>query len=543
MVAVYSTIFALLLATVLVPLFAHYAGALGLLDRPDARKIHHNPVPRVGGIAIAAGALAAVAVWLPPIPEITGYLVGALLIFLAGLLDDRLDLDYRIKFGFQILGALAFIYLGGVQLTRMPFVDGSVLPGWLGVPLTVIVLVAVTNAINLSDGMDGLAGGTSLLAVGAFGYMAYAGGDKIIALMALCLMGGVLGFLRYNTHPARVFMGDSGSQFLGFSAAVLAILLIERSDAGVCPLVPVLVLGLPITDTLQVMTRRILGGRSPFSPDRQHLHHRLLDIGLGQHAAVLLIYLVQVALVVTAWWLRHAPDYVLLGAILLFAATLLLGLRKWERIHAEGGKVLPGIWVDLLVGYLRGSHLLSQIGRRGVLYSVSLLFPVVALLTPGIGADIGWLSLLLFILMASCLIPRAVMPALAIGRLATFTVSALTIYLAESQHLGEVFPMHWLHGYLVLLLMFVALWLRFGGSRHFQLNAMDLLIVLVVAIVPNMPAVRELGIAPMLLESLLLFYASELVLNEATGRWDLLRLSTLAALGILTVRGLLFAAA
>lgn len=542
MIAVYSSVLALLLATVLVPVFAHFAGPLGLLDRPGPRKIHHDSVPRVGGIAIATGALVAVAVWLPFRAEIVGYVLGALVIFIAGLFDDRLDLDYRVKFAFQILGVLIVIYIGDVQLTRIPFFEGVSMPVWLGVPLTVVVLVAITNAINLSDGMDGLAGGTSLLATGTFGYMAYAGGDLLVAVLALCVMGAILGFLRYNTHPARVFMGDSGSQFLGFSVAVLAILVIEKSDTGVSPLAPVLVLGLPIIDTLQVMTRRIVAGRSPFSPDRQHLHHRLLAVGLSQYGAVLIIYGMQCALVLLAWWLRHASDFVLSGVIVAFAATVLLGLRLWEHGYLPRGRSLSVGWLDPPIDYLRRSGVLYQTGRRGVLYSVGLLFPVVALLAGDVSTDIGWLALALCVPMVLCLLPKVSVPKLAINRLAIFTTSVLTIYLAEAQGLGGRVPMIWLHAYLLMVLVFIALWLRFGSGSGFRLNAMDVLIAFVVAIVPNMPVVRELGIAPMILESLLLFYASELVLNEPSGQWGVLRFSTLLALAILAIRGLLFAA-
>lgn len=541
MIAVYSSVLALLVAIVLVPLLAHYAGALGLLDRPGERKIHQQLIPRVGGIAIVPASLLAMVVWLPPIPEITGYITGALLIFLAGLVDDRVDLDYRIKFGLQILGAVVFIWLGEVRLTRMPFLEGAVLPGWLGVPLTVIVLVAVTNAINLSDGMDGLAGGTSLLAFGAFGYMAYAGGDRIVALMALCLMGGVLGFLRYNTHPARVFMGDSGSQFLGFSAAVLGILLIERSDPATSPLVPVLVLGLPILDTLQVMVHRIRHGRSPFLPDRRHLHHRLLAVGLWQRGAVLVIYLVQVGLVVLAWRLRHAPDLVLLAALVFCASAVLLGLGAWERYRAGGRQVPAMVWLRRLVDFLRENRILFEVARWGLLSTLSLWLVFAAAFAARVSVDLGWLALSLCVLLLSLPLVRVLIPALAVSRLVIYTTAVLTVYLVETEGLSLMLSLTWVHLYLGLILVFVALWLRFGGSRSFKLNTMDVLLVLLVAFVPNMPLVRDSGLAPLIMESLLLFYAVELVLNEPSGRWGLLRYATLAATAIVAARGLLFA--
>ena len=539
MIAVYSTILALVISIALVPLFARYADALGLLDRPGTRKIHSNPIPRVGGIAIAVGTLVSILVWLPFRGEIVGYILGVSVIFIGGLADDRLDLDYRIKFFCQILGAVVFIYAGDIQLTRVPFFPGVTMPGWLGVPLTVVVLIAITNAINLSDGMDGLAGGTSMLVAGVFGYMAYAAGDAVLALVALSLMGATLGFLRYNTFPARVFMGDSGSQFLGFSVAVLGIVLIERSNTMLSPLVPLLALALPIIDTLQVMVRRILAGMSPFSPDRRHLHHRLLDIGFSQHGAVFLIYLIQCALVLLAWWLRFAADYVVLGAILLFAATLLFGLRAWERHHAAAVRPPRPPRIEPLIKFLRENSVLYQVGRQGVIYGVSLLFLFVAVFSDKITGDVGWLSLLVFIMLLFGFAPNLVPLTFPVGRLATFTTAVLTVYLAETQGVGGPDGVAWLHGYMLFLLVCVALWLRFGGSRDFQLNTLDLLIAVIVAIVPNMPVVKTSGVAPMILESLLLFYACELVFNNVQRKWHLLRVSTLATLAILAVRSLL----
>ncbi|MCB1724528.1 MAG: undecaprenyl/decaprenyl-phosphate alpha-N-acetylglucosaminyl 1-phosphate transferase [Gammaproteobacteria bacterium] len=543
MIAVYSAILALLLAIVLVPVLAHWAGIFGLLDKPGPRKIHHESVPRVGGIAIAVGALVAVAVWIPLRSVVAGYFVGAVIIFVSGLMDDRFNLDYRLKFVGQIAGALAFVFLGDFELTRVPFASHSVMPAWLGIPLTVVVLVGITNAINLSDGMDGLAGGMSLLAAGTLGYLAYIGGDKAAAILALCLVGAILGFLRYNTHPARVFMGDSGSQFLGFSVAALGLILIERSDTLVSPLVPVLVLGLPITDTAQVMIRRVLAGGSPFVPDRRHLHHRLLDVGLSQQGAVLIVYLLQGALVWIAWRLRYEHDAVVFAVFVLFVALLMTGIAFWEKSFAAG-RIQSRRWtlVEPLVAYLRRSRLLSRLGFWGVLYGVSVLFIVVAVLAADVSADIGWLALLLFGMLLSTHLPQKLLSPLALERVATFTTSVLTIYLAESSGLGRIGDLAWFHGYLVLILLCIGLWLRFGGTRGFQLNALDLLIVLVVAILPNMPVVRESDLAPMVLESLLLFYACELILNESNDRRRVLRLSTLLALAILMVRAVAIAA-
>lgn len=537
MIALYTLILSLFVATALVPLLARYAGALRLVDIPDERKIHHGAIPRVGGIAIAAGALLAVVLFLPDRREIVAWFAGALIIFLFGVADDRLDLDYRVKFFGQIAGALVLVLGGDLCLTRVPFVYGAVMPAWVGIPLTVLVIVGVTNAINMSDGMDGLAGGTTLLSAGALGYLAYLGGDKHVALLALALIGATLGFLRYNTFPARVFMGDGGSQFLGFSVAALGILLIERSNTAISPLVPLVVLGLPITDTLHVMIRRILSGVSPFRPDRQHLHHHLLDAGLDQYESVVVIYGLQSALIVMAWALQYAPDLLLLAVFLGFVLGLLGLMRLWRSTHTHGRELLRKLDViSRVVERLRAGSWLTRTADALLIYGVAIVFVLAALLVKGVGADIGWLALLLGIALLLSLFSRA-LPLLTLSRLVAFVLSVCLAYLAESHGLVAGVDIVWFRACLVLIALGIALELRFGGAA-FRVNGLDILVVLIVAIVPNMPFVRELGLRAILVETLLLFYASELILTRLTTPWNWWRISLLTALAILAIRTL-----
>lgn len=539
MIAVYTTVLALFIAIALVPLLVRWAAALGLIDEPGPRKIHDHAIPRVGGIAIAAGALVSVLIWVPLRPEITGYLIGALFIVLFGVADDRLVLNYRLKFGAQIVGALLFVIISDVHLTRAPFVYGAVIPDWLGLPLTLVVIVGVTNAVNLSDGMDGLAGGTSLFAAAALGYLAYDGGDKQIALVALSLVGATLGFLRYNTFPARVFMGDAGSQFLGFSVAVIAIIVIERANDAVSPFVPVLLLGLPILDTLYVMTRRIRAGVSPFSPDRQHLHHRFLDAGLSQYEALLVVYGLQIMLIGLAWSLRYANDTVLLVVFVSFCAGLLFTLHWWQTRHTEGRALAHRLdIVDRVVRLLKAKSILTRIGHGGVVYGVSILFPVTALWVDRVPADIGWLGLLLVLLFA--LASFRLFPRLGIYRVVAFAVSALIVYFIESTDPGHGAGLLWLRSVLLLIALCLALWLRFGDDDDFQLNTLDVLVILIVGVVPNMPLVRDLGVGSMVIGMLLLFYACEMILSEQPAGWWVFRFSLLVTSAVLAARGIVF---
>jgi UDP-GlcNAc:undecaprenyl-phosphate GlcNAc-1-phosphate transferase len=163
--------------------------------------------------------------------------------------------------------------------------DGALLPAWVAVPLTVVAIIGVTNAINLADGLDGLAGGISLLSFCCIGYLAYLEGDISVGLAALAFIGAIFGFLRFNTHPATIFMGDTGSQLLGFAAITLSLALTQRQTA-LSPLLPLILLGFPVLDTLTVMITRILRKRSPFSADRNHFHHNLLDLGFRHPESV-----------------------------------------------------------------------------------------------------------------------------------------------------------------------------------------------------------------------------------------------------------------
>lgn len=539
MAALYSSFFALMMATALVPLLAAKAGRLGLLDLPDARKIHRRSIPRVGGIAIAAGTLLSVILWFPLRPEVLGYVLGGLTIAIFGVADDRYNLDYRVKFFGQIGAALTFVLVGGVHLSRMPFVFDGVLPSELGLPLTIVALVGVTNAVNLSDGMDGLAGGTSLLASGALGYMAYLGGDLVTALVALSLMGATLGFLRYNTHPAQVFMGDAGSQFLGFSVAALGLILVERSNTAISPLVPVLVLCLPILDTLYVMVRRILEGRSPFSPDRRHLHHRLLDAGLSQQGAVVLIYSAQIILVVLAFHLRYAADEVLLLALIGFSTLIFAfmnGLARTSDLCGEDRDRVscPGTprWCR------RAVEVIGNTARAMVRYGVVALLPFVAFGAAKVPEDIAWLNLLLLVALGATL-RLGLLSRATIDRLASFAAAVISVFLANNAGFSGAAGSLVFHAVLVLLAIGVALWLRFAAYGNFRVNALDVLLVMIVAVAPTIPALRESGYALVIVETLLLFYACELVLSDRRPRWDSFRISTLACLGVLVIRGLL----
>ncbi len=208
------------------------------------------------------------------------------------------------------------VYHGDMYVARLPFFDSMVLDPSIGKPFTIFALVGVINAINHSDGLDGLASGESMLSLIAIAFLGYLCGNALVIGMALATIGGTLGFLRYNTHPARVFMGDAGSQFLGFTLGVLLVYLTQVAFTTTSAALPLLLLGLPIADIIAVLYQRISGGMHWFKATRNHVHHRLLSLGFSHFQTVVIIYSIQAALVVGAVLLRYQSDYLVAGLYL-----------------------------------------------------------------------------------------------------------------------------------------------------------------------------------------------------------------------------------
>jgi len=538
MIAVYSFVFALFVASALVPLLVRWAPRFGLVDLPGPRKIHNVPVPRIGGIAIMVAALVAMLIFVAPRRDLTAYLAASVVLGVFGVVDDRVNLNYRLKFLGQIAAALIVVLWGGVLITRWPFTFEALLPVWLAVPCTVFALVGITNAVNLSDGMDGLAGGTSLLAAGSLGFLAWLGGDRITALFALCLMGAILGFLRYNTFPARIFLGDGGSQFLGFSVGVLAIVTVETANRAISPMVAVLVLGLPILDTVCVITRRVMEGRSPFSADRCHIHHRLLDLGLNQYEAVVVAYAAQILLVLLAWRLQYSEDAVLLGTYVMFGVVVLVALRLAERYGLPHLRT-PGYesHITRAVDLARRHSLTIRVPRQALLIMVPASFVLASVLADSVAADLGWLALALLAGLLFLLRVRR-MPFFAFERLTVYSVAATSVFLLETSPsvIGICSPC--VRGFFVALAVLIGLWLRFGGRRGFEFNAMDLLIIAIVVVLPNVPGIKETGMGVVAMETLVLFYASEIIITDHPRGWDALRYGVTMSLAIIAIRGI-----
>ena len=314
----------IIITVTIMPCFRALAVKLHALDRPDHRKVHSHTMPRCGGMAMALGMLVPIMLWAPKTQFVNGLLIGASIILFFGVADDIKNLSPGVKLLGQVMAALVITLVGGIKISDLGgfLPTGTILPDWVAIPLTIFVIVGVTNAINLSDGLDGLAGGITLLIFVCIGYLGLNEKDWLMVMIAIAVGGSVLGFLKFNSYPAQLFMGDAGSQLLGFVAVVLSIKLAQQST-NISVILPLIFIGLPILDTLTVMIKRLGEGRSPFSADRNHFHHQLMGIGLSHAEAVLTIYLTQALLILYAIACHGSNDWMLLANYLLFASIVL----------------------------------------------------------------------------------------------------------------------------------------------------------------------------------------------------------------------------
>ena len=326
--------------------FAHKVGAI---DVPkDARRMHKKPIPRLGGLAIYGGFLCSILIFGQLDETMLCVLLGAAIIVALGIFDDVLALGAKLKFVVQIVAAAIPVCIGNLQiglftnlnpLSDTPFVH----LGILAVPATIIWIVGITNAVNLIDGLDGLAVGVSSIAAITMLAVALLTGNMPIAITMAALAGACIGFMPYNLNPAKIFMGDTGSTFLGYMLATVSIMGLFKFYAVISFAVPFLILGLPIFDTANAIIRRVAAGRSPMSPDRGHVHHKLIDMGFNQKQAVAILYAISATLGLTAVVLTSSGEVkaiVLLLAVLaaiLVGAGIVYGAEHWSK-HASENK-------------------------------------------------------------------------------------------------------------------------------------------------------------------------------------------------------------
>ncbi|MBP2690180.1 MAG: UDP-GlcNAc:undecaprenyl-phosphate GlcNAc-phosphate transferase [Deltaproteobacteria bacterium] len=296
----------LFLSLFLTPVASRFALRIGAVDLPDGRKIHGEAIPRLGGLAIFSAVIVTLLGSGVPLKGTAPYLCGFLLVAATGFVDDVSRLKPAAKFAGQVLAAGFFVWASGESLRDLGDLagTGTVRTGWFAPFFTVFCMVGIMNALNLSDGLDGLAGGISVIACVTLGIFAFILRDWTSLTILLALSGGVVGFLRYNSYPATLFMGDTGSLTLGFCLSAVAVRLSQRTGTEVSPVTIVTVLALPAFDTLVVMLSRLLRWQNPFLPDKTHLHHRLMELGLSHTAVVSTLYATMAGFGYLAWAVR-----------------------------------------------------------------------------------------------------------------------------------------------------------------------------------------------------------------------------------------------
>jgi UDP-GlcNAc:undecaprenyl-phosphate GlcNAc-1-phosphate transferase len=518
------------------PIFRQFANKWRIVDHPGERKVHSTPIPRIGGVAMAIGVLVAAVIVIPLEPADRYFLIGAAALTLFGGLDDRFDLTPRVKLLGQLMAAAIVVLGGHVQIASVTLDDRVFLPEWIAIPLSLFFLVGITNAINLADGLDGLAGGTTFLCLCALAILAYSNGQPGCAALALAFAGAVLGFLRFNTFPASIFMGDAGSQLLGFAVGVLSLRATQGGNSVISAATPILLLALPILDTLSVMTQRIGEGRSPFSADKNHIHHKLLALGFDHHEAVMVIYAIQADLFLMAYWLRFESDLVILGVVSAFflAAIGLLHLaarRRWRmRSSAAAAAESP---LARLLTRLRQPECLPRWSYVAIAIAVWAYASLVAGETAQMSGDI---RLLLLVLLAITVIWLAILrakPLSTIEKAALYITAAVLVYLDSV--LVDADPLLDIMTWVAVATMAAGTLLRLylSQDRRFELTPLDLIVLFVALVIPSLAGtlglshVGAIGIAKLVV----LFYAVEALASrvEMPMVWIRIAVSTLLA--------------
>ncbi len=531
---------ALVISTAVIPLMIRVAPHIGMIDLPDARKVHASPTPRAGGIGIVVGTLIPILLWLPIDRTILAYVAGSIILLFFGAWDDIHALSARVKIIGQILAASVVVYYGRVYVATLPLMGLNSLPTVFAKPFTVFAIVGTINAMNVSDGLDGLAGGLSILSLCCIGYLAFQSQGLTAVAIAATTLGGVLGFMRYNTLPARVFMGDSGSQFLGFTLGFLAVFLVQQVNPALSPALPLLFLGLPIADLIAVIAQRLYLGISPFVATKHHVHHRLLGLGFDHYEAVVVIYALQSLLVVLALFMRYDMDGVILGAYFGICISLFLYLYLATRLgwHAHRTRVEPRLKRAIVA--IRHHPLFTAVPVQIVTVAIPVLFLGVSLLCTRVPKDFAVGATALAALLALQLILARANGSLLLHAV-SYVTAAFVIYL-EGKYMGEqVLLFDYADiGYFVILAIAIGLAVRYAAKAEFKTTPMDYLVVLIVLSVGFLfrNNLTEAGIGAMVVKLMVVFYGCELIISRSRSRWNSLNISSLLTLSILGARGL-----
>jgi UDP-GlcNAc:undecaprenyl-phosphate GlcNAc-1-phosphate transferase len=403
-----------------------------------------------------------------------------------------------------------------------------------------VAIVAATNAINLSDGLDGLAGGITLLSFLFIGYLSYLVKFQAFEVMSVAMVGAIFGLLRYNTHPATVFMGDTGSQLLGFIAVTLS-LAVTRRTPEISPILPLLIIGLPIIDTMSVMVHRILEGKSPFKADKNHLHHKLMNVGFYHSESVILIYIIHAIMVCYAFIFRYESDRFLLVSFLLFAAAIILTVFVADE---RGWRMKRYPVIDIVIKgpfrKLREQHVIIKISFK----AVEIGFISILLLTCFLPRRMPvFLSVSALILLISLFIIWQFKPkgASIVAEIAIFLMIPFLVYLGQTSvyYLRETFLIKTYNFSYGILIIFVLLTLKFTRRHGFKTTPMDFLILIIAVVLPNLPdeRIRHWQMGFVAAKIVVLFFTYEILKGELRMNAEKLLYTGVMALMIISIRG------
>jgi UDP-GlcNAc:undecaprenyl-phosphate GlcNAc-1-phosphate transferase len=536
-------IVAMVVTMVGLPVLARLANKWLIMDQPGARKVHSAPVPRVGGLAMALGvALAALMTMHLGAAEVW-FLVAAAVLITFGVLDDRFDLDYRIKVIGQIVAVSIVVLAGDVRIQTLTLDDRIWLPDWVAMSLTVFFLVGVTNAINLADGLDGLAGGTTFLCLCAVALLSSVGDPGSSTALALAFAGAVLGFLRFNTYPASVFMGDAGSQLLGFTIGVLSVRATQGAASEISAAIPVLLLALPILDTLSVMVQRISEGRSPFSADKNHIHHKLLAMGFHHHEAVMVIYVVQFLLFVVAYVMRFESDILILAIVSGFFVISIAIFQTTQRTRWCIRRPIRhpvGSYATRFSDLLQRPTLLPRVSYLVIAAGVGVYAILIVLEAASIASDFKVLIVALLAVIVGFLAVLRIAPLSIVEKAVVYVTATVLVYLdsvaPRGSHVTEM--VGW--AAVSIAALATALRLRLYNDRTFQATPLDLIVLFMALVVPSLPGTFNLphGGALAIAKLVVLFYSLEMLVSRSQHRAVWVRLSAASVLVGLALRPL-----
>jgi UDP-GlcNAc:undecaprenyl-phosphate/decaprenyl-phosphate GlcNAc-1-phosphate transferase len=542
MILFYSIITAMLVSLLMIPPLIHMAKKYQLIDIPNERKVHTGHIPRVGGIAMVVGVVLSLSIWLDFSDRILAYLLGVFIIAIFGTWDDKVQLDHRIKFVGQIIASLVVVIYGEVIINQLPFIYDGIIPDFIAIPFTIFALLGVTNAVNLSDGLDGLAGGCCLLSFAVIGVLGFMSNDLNFVTIVVAVIGATLGFLRFNTYPATVFMGDTGSQFLGFSLGVLIIWLTQSINPVMSPAIALLILGFPILDTLIVMSRRILSGKSPFKPDKKHIHHKLLDMGLDHYEAVSIIYVVQSCIVISGYFFRFYNDYEILFSYFLFSLVLIILFNKAEINNFKFNRTVRESIAQRLFKRDGGRmQLIRFCGGIGVIIMLIyfLLISTVVKFIPDILVFI--ISALLAAVIFSIITDRKKRN-LVLLRIILYLISTIIIYLSNI-NLEFIYEYNKQIAAIYLVFIFVTfIGLVLPEKGRKSISPLDYIIVFAIIVLSNLPAYYfgdTSKYAVDIAKLFILFYLSEFILMSVQRHDYILKSGLIFTLSILMLKSII----